>query len=218
MRKKQYAVFGLGAFGKSVALTLESLGCEVMVVDKSMEKIQEISDHVSYAMRADLEDGEVMQSMGVRNLDGVVIAISENLEASIMATIRAKEIGIPRVIVKAHTDLQGKVLQKVGADMVVYPEEEMGHKIAREILQTSFAEWIDLSPKYSLVERRMPKAWIGKTLLELKLRERLGINVVGIMYDDGDVDISFDPSKPLPEEAVIILTASNVVLEKLGEE
>ena len=124
--RKQFAVFGLGSFGWSVALTLESLGCDVLVVDKSYEKIQEIADQVSYAMRADVADPEAMQALGGRNLDGAVVAISESLEASIMATMLSKEMGIPYVLAKAQDNLQGTILEKVGADSVVYPEREMG--------------------------------------------------------------------------------------------
>lgn len=116
--RKQYAVFGLGNFGKHLALGLENLGCEVIVVDNSMEKIQEIADKVSYAMCANIEDPEVIKSLGARNLDGAVIAISENFGTSIMATIMAKEIGIPYVLAKAQSSLHATVLKKVGADAV----------------------------------------------------------------------------------------------------
>ena len=110
--KKQFAVFGLGSFGRSVALTLENLGCDVVVVDKSYEKIQEISDMVSYAMRADVSDPDALHALGGRNLDGAVVAVSENLEASIMATIISKEMGIPYVLAKAKDELQGAILEK----------------------------------------------------------------------------------------------------------
>ena len=112
--KKQFAVFGLGSFGRSVALTLENLGCDVVVVDKSYEKIQEISDMVSYAMRADVSDPDALHALGGRNLDGAVVAVSESLEASIMATIISKEMGIPYVLAKAKDELQGAILEKVG--------------------------------------------------------------------------------------------------------
>lgn len=214
---KQYAVFGLGTFGTSVALSLERLGCEVLAVDKSMEKIQEISDQVSFAMKADIEDPDVMNAIGARNLDGVIVALSENLEASIMVTILAKEAGIPNVIVKAQSEFQGKVLKKVGADMIVYPEKEMGVRIARGIVATNFAEWIDLSPEYSLVEFRIPRKWVGKTLLELKIREKGGINVVGIIQK-GNVQVSVDPTEPLPEDGIAILIGSNKALKELEEE
>ena len=168
-------------------------------------------------MRADIEEAEVMETIGARNLDGAIVALSENLEASIVATIMAKEMGIPYVIAKAQTELQGRILKKVGADVIVYPEKEMGIRIARGIVATNFAEWIDLSPEYSLVEWKIPGKWAGKTLLELRIRERKGINVVGIIQD-GNVNLSFEPTEPLPEDGIIILIGSNKVLQKLKEE
>lgn len=211
--KKQYAVFGLGSFGHSVALTLENLGCDVVVVDNSMEKIQEIADKVSYAMRANVEEPEVMESLGARNLDGAIIAISENMEASIMATILAKEIGIPYVLAKAQNELHATILKKVGADAIVYPEREMGGRIAKSLVSTNFADWIELSTDYSLVETEMPESWAGKSLVELNVREKYGINVVGVVQED-HVEINVDPMTPLPAKAIIILIGSNKALQK----
>lgn len=211
--KKQFAVIGLGSFGRSVALSLESLGGDVIVVDKSYEKIQEISDSVFFAMRADVSDPEALQSLGGRNLDAIVIAVSENLEASIMATIAAKEIGIPYVLVKAKDDLQGKILKKIGADAIIYPERDMGTRIAKSLVSTDFTDWIALSSEYSLAETVIPEPWVGKSLMELKLRERYGLNVVGIMQGE-EVDVTFDPAKPLPADCIIIVIGSDSVLGK----
>ena len=142
--KKQFAVFGLGSFGRSVALTLENLGCDVVVVDKSYEKIQEISDMVSYAMRADVSDPDALHALGGRNLDGAVVAVSENLEASIMATIISKEMGIPYVLAKAKDELQGAILEKWGR-CIAYPECDMGERVAKSLMSTAFTDWIELS-------------------------------------------------------------------------
>lgn len=214
--KKQFAVFGLGSFGRSVALTLESFGCDVVVVDKSYEKIQEISDSVAYAIRADVSDPDAMQALGGRNLDGVVVAVSENLEAGIMATIISKEMGIPYVLAKAKDELQGKILEKVGADAVVYPEREMGNRVAKTLISSAFTDWIELSPEYSMTEQFIPKRWVGKSLAELRIREKFGINVVGVMHDD-QVDVTFDPNEPLPENCILIIIGANTVLEKFEE-
>ncbi len=211
--KKQFAVIGLGSFGRSVALSLEALGGDVIVVDKSYEKIQEISDSVFFAMRADVSDPEALQSLGGRNLDAIVIAVSENLEASIMATIAAKELGIPYVLVKAKDDLQGKILKKIGADAIIYPERDMGSRIAKSLVSTDFTDWIALSSEYSLAETVIPEQWVGKSLMELKLRERYGLNVVGIMQGE-EVDVTFDPAKPLPADCIIIVIGSDAVLGK----
>lgn len=211
---KQFAVFGLGSFGKSVALTLESFGCDVIVVDESYEKIQEISDFVAYAMRADVTDQDAMQALGARDLDGAVVAISENLEAGIMATIISKEIGIPYVLAKAKDELHGAILEKVGADAVIYPERDMGMRVAKKLLSSTFVDWIELSPEYSMTEKLVPKQWEGKTLAQLHLREKYGVNVVGVMIEDR-VDVAFDPNVPLPVDCVLIMIGANAVLEKL---
>lgn len=209
--KKQYAVLGLGSFGRSVALTLESLGCDVFVVDKSYEKVQEISDLVAYAMRADVSDPDALVSLGGKNLDGAVVAVSENLEASIMATIAAKEIGIPYVLAKARDELQGRILRKIGADAIVYPERDMGSRVAKSLVSKAFTDWIELSSEYSMAETVIPEKWVGMSLADLKVRERYGVNVVGIMRGE-EVDVTFDPHEPLPQDAIMIVIGANSVL------
>ncbi len=215
--KKQFAVFGLGSFGWSVALTLDSLGGDVLVVDKSYEKIQEISDQVSYAMKADVSDPEAMQALGGRNLDGAVVAVSESLEASIMATMLSKEMGIPYVLAKAKDRLQGTILEKVGADSVVYPEREMGSRVAKNLVSGTFSDWIELSSEYSMAETVIPAKWAGRSLSELKIREKYGINVVGIIQDE-KVNVMFDPQEPLPVDGILIVIGANSVLEKFHTE
>ncbi len=211
--KKQYAVFGLGSFGRSVALTLESLGCDVIVVDKSYEKIQDIADSVSYAICADVADPDALLSLGGKNLDGAVVAVSESLEASIMATMVSKEMGIPYILVKAKDKLQGMILERIGADAIVYPERDMGSRTAKSLVSTAFVDWIELSPEYSMAETKIPEKWVGKTLAELNVRKRLGINVVGIMQH-GEVDVTFDPHELLPADCIVIIIGPNVELTK----
>ena len=211
--EKQYAVLGLGSFGESVALTLENMGCDVLVMDESYEKIQDISDKVSYAMKADVADPDALQALGGKNLDGVVVAVSENLEAGIMATMLCKEMGIPLVVAKAKNKLQGAILQRVGADRIVYPEIEMGSRVAKSLVSREFMDWIELSNDYSMVEIAVPDKWVGRTLVDINVRERLGINVVGIIIN-GKIDVTLDPQKPLPEGGILIVIGANDVLEK----
>lgn len=122
--KKQFAVFGLGNFGTSVAITLQRLGCEVVAVDQDIETVEDVANQVSYAMTADIGDPDVIRSIGTRNLDGVVVCVS-SMEASILATLVSKEMGVPYVIAKAKNDLHAQVLSKIGADSVIFPEREM---------------------------------------------------------------------------------------------
>ena len=211
--EKQYAVLGLGSFGESVALTLENMGCDVLVMDDSYEKIQDISDKVSYAMKGDVADPDALQALGGKNLDGVVVAVSENLEAGIMATMLCKEMGIPLVVAKAKNRLQGAILQRVGADRIVYPEIEMGSRVAKSLVSREFMDWIELSNDYSMVEIAVPAKWAGQSLAEVNARERLGINVVGIIVN-GKIDVTPDPQKPLPEGGILIVIGSNDILER----
>lgn len=210
---KQFAVFGLGSFGKSVALTLQSFGCDVIAVDNCYEKIQDIADSVSYAMCGDVTEPEFMKTIGARNLDGAVIAISENLEAAIMATMISKEMGIPYVLAKAMDELQGKILEKIGAESIVYPEIDMGERVAKKLMSTEFVDWIELSPDYSLTEKLIPKQWEGKSLAELRVREKFGINVIGILKED-KMDMALDPSKPLQADDMLFIIGKNSDLEK----
>lgn len=215
--KKQFAVLGLGTFGKSVALELESLGCEVIAVDNSMDKVQDIADYVTYAMCADIQEPEVMNTLGAKNLDGAVVAIGENFEGSILATILAKEAGIPNVIAKAQNELHETILRKVGADSVLRPEKEMGSRIARGLVSGNFMDWIELSDDFSLVETEIPQTWVGKRLIDLKIREKYGINVVGVV-ENGKMNVTIDPNRVFVENSIVILIGSNKALKEFEKE
>lgn len=212
--KKQYAVFGLGSFGESVAIALQGLGCEVIVVDDDMERIEDIANSVSYAMKADFGDPDVVRSLGTKNLDGVVVAVADNMEASIMATLVCKEIGVPYVISKAKNDLHATVLKKIGADAIIFPEKEMGVRLAKNLMSANFADWIALSPDYSLVETVIPRGWMGKSLQDLDVRRKYGINVVGIKVGE-DVEVNPNPEKALEDGMVMILVGANKDLENI---
>lgn len=212
--KKQFIVLGLGSFGASVAVTLQRLGCDVVAVDQNMELIDAIADKVTYAMQADIGNPELLNSLGSRNFDGIVVASSENLESSILATLAAKEMSIPYILCKAHSARHAQVLRKVGADAIVFPEEEMGRKIAKNLLSANLADWIELSPDYSIVETAVPKQWIGKTLKQLDIRKTYGVNVAGIK-EGSHVEITPDPDMPLKAGIILMLIGSNEALEKL---
>ena len=210
--KKQYAVFGLGSFGESIAVTLQRLGCEVVAVD--MERVQEISDSVSYAMKADIGDPDVIRTMGARNLDGVIVAVADDMEASVMATLVSKEMGVPYVMAKAKNKLHATILERIGADAVIFPEKEMGIRTAKNLVSANFVDWIALSSEYSIMEIAVPKDWVGKSLQELDVRRSHDVNVVGIKVDE-DVEVNPDPLKPLEAGMVLILVGSNDALEQL---
>ena len=215
MKEKSYAVIGLGQFGMSVAETLAESDCDVLAIDAREENIQEIADKVTYAVRADVREPEVLRALGVQNVDVAVIAVAENMEASIMATMQAKELGVPYVLAKAMNALHGKILEKIGADRVIYPEQSMGLRVARNLMSGGFLDVFELSTEFSMAEFPVPTEWIGKSLQELQLRESHDINIIAIKVGD-DVEINLDPVKPLEANWHLMAIGKNKVLERLN--
>ena len=215
MKEKSYAVIGLGQFGMSVAETLAESDCDVLAIDAREENIQEIADKVTYAVRADVREPEVLRSLGVQNVDVAVIAVAENMEASIMATMQAKELGVPYVLAKAMNALHGKILEKIGADRVIYPEQSMGLRVARNLMSGGFLDVFELSTEFSMAEFPVPGDWVGKSLQELQLRESHDINIIAIKVGD-DVEINLDPVKPLEADWHLMAIGKNKVLESLN--
>ena len=215
MKEKSYAVIGLGQFGMSVAETLAESDCDVLAIDAREENIQEIADKVTYAVRADVREPEVLRALGVQNVDVAVIAVAENMEASIMATMQAKELGVPYVLAKAMNALHGKILEKIGADRVIYPEQSMGLRVARNLMSGGFLDVFELSTEISMAEFPVPTEWIGKSLQELQLRESHDINIIAIKVGD-DVEINLDPVKPLEADWHLMAIGKNKVLERLN--
>lgn len=210
--KKNYAVFGAGKFGRSIATTLEELDCDVILVDKNPEIIQDVAAEVSYAICADVEDPEVFQELGMRNLDGAIVAITESLEASIVTTMMCHELGVPRILAKAKNSMHEKILKSVGAHKIIYPEVEMGRRVAKYLVADNFADWIELSPKFSLVEMPVPKDWVGQTLIRLDVRRRYRLNIIAIKSGD-TVNVTIDPNEPLKPGTVLIVIGENKDLE-----
>ena len=215
MKEKSYAVIGLGQFGMSVAETLAESDCDVLAIDAREENIQEIADKVTYAVRADVREPEVLRALGVQNVDVAVIAVAENKEASIMATMQAKELGVPYVLAKAMYALHGKILEKIGADRVISPEQSMGLRVARNLMSGGFLDVFELSTEFSMAEFPVPTEWIGKSLQELQLRESHDINIIAIKVGD-DVEINLDPMKPLEADWHLMAIGKNKVLERLN--
>ncbi len=217
MAKKSFAVFGLGEFGQSVALTMVKNGYEVLAVDQEREPVQEIADYVTRAVRADATDMEVLKNLGLDTMDGVIVAIGGDLEAAILMTIGAKECGVPYVLAKAKNRISEKVLRRVGADDVVFPERAMGIRIANNLTAGNFSDVIELSSKFSMVEMTIPAGWHGKTLRQLNLLRTLGINVIGRKIGE-DVTIALNPDEVLDPEATYIVVGNNDSLEKVKED
>ena len=208
MKDKSFAVIGLGQFGTTLALTLAEAHCDVMVIDAKEEHIQEIAEKVTYAIKADVREPGVLESLGLQDVDVAIIAVSENMEASITATMQAKELGVPFVMAKANSSLHGRILSKIGADKVIYPEQAMGLRVARNLTTNGFVDLFELSPEFSIAEFHIPSDWIGKCLAELKIREKYHINVIGVKNGES-VDVNLKPDEPLKAGCIILAVGKN---------
>ncbi|QNB46205.1 TrkA family potassium uptake protein [Thermanaerosceptrum fracticalcis] len=180
---RQFAVIGLGRFGMSVARTLHALGYDVLAVDSSEDLVQEATQYVTHAVQADARDEETLRSLGIRNFDLVVVAIGEDIEANVLVTVILKQLGVKYVIAKAHSPLHGQVLEKIGADKVVYPERDMALRLAHNLTTSNILDYIELSPQYSIVELTAKERYHHKTLAELNLRVKEGIWVLAVKRD-----------------------------------
>ena len=209
-----YAVFGLGRYGKAVAQELVRNGAEVLAVDTDEEIVNAAIAEIPYCKCADITEPEVIKQLGIANIDVVIIAMASSLEASVMATMLCKEIGVKTVIAKCATDMDCKTLSKVGADRVVFPESESGIRLAKNLLSSGFVDIMDLSSNVSLIELEVRTEWAGKSLLELNLRKKYSINVVAIIRD-GNVSTDIDPEKPLSQAMRLIVIANTSRLRKL---
>jgi len=181
---KQYVVIGLGRFGTSVATSLYKMGYEVLALDSSEEKIQAIVNDVTHAVVADATDEAALKALGLGNCDVVVVAIGQDMQASILATLVLKASGVKRVVAKAQNDLHGKVLEKVGADQVIYPERDMGVRVANNLVSTNVLDHIELSEEHTIAEVLVPESFFSKTLGQLNLRARYGLNVLAIKRNE----------------------------------
>jgi trk system potassium uptake protein TrkA len=213
---KQILVVGLGRFGSSAALTLYKMGHEVLVIDKNNELVQELADSVTYAVQANATDEAALRSIGIRNFDVAVIAIGNDLETSILATALIKEMGVKKVVAKAQNDLHGKILEKVGADRVIYPEREMGARLAKYLSGTNILEYIELSPEFSLLEVEAPKKLAGKSLRQLNLRARYGITVVAIRHGD-KIIVSPNADDLIAEGDLLVVVGETTSLDRWEE-
>lgn len=214
MKDKSFAVIGLGQFGITLAQALAESNCDVLAIDENGEKIQEVADKVTYAVKADVREPGVLESLGVGNVDVAVIAVAENLEASITATMQAKELGVPFVLAKAMNSLHGRILEKIGADEVIYPEKSMGLRVARNLLSSGFVDIFELSPDFSMAEFAIPESWVGKCLAELGIREKHHVNIIAVKKGDS-VNVNMKPDVPFEKDSFLIAVGKNEDLNRL---
>ncbi len=215
---KSFVVIGMGRFGSALAMELSRLGHEVLVMDESEERISKISDHVTHAVICDAKDEQVIRSVGVRNFDCVVVAIAGDIEDSVLVTLTLKELGVKTVIAKAQSLMHMKVLERVGADKVVFPERDMGHRLAQNLVATNIIDFLELSEDYSIVEITTPKGWRNKTIKELNIRGVYGINIIAVREPESRV-VTVSPSADyrVGEKDILIVIGKNEDIERLRE-
>ena len=212
--KKTYAVFGLGRYGIAVARELVHNGVEVIAVDTDERIVNAAADELPICKCADVTDPEVIRQLGISNVDVVIIAMANNLEASVMAVTLCKEIGVKTVIAKSANEMHQKILNRVGADKVVFPENESGIRLAKNLLSSGFVDMVSLAKNVSMIELDMKPEWVGKNLIELNLRKKYSINVVAVRKGES-VSVDIDPHAPLQAEDKLIVIANTERIAKL---
>ena len=212
--KKQFAVIGMGRFGLSVASALSGMGFDVLAIDANEQRTQAVSNIVTHAVSADSTDEEALRALGIRNFDVVVVAIGQDIQASILTTLILKDLGGPLIVVKAQNELHGKVLNKIGADKVIYPERDMGLRVAHHLTSPNILDYIELSDEYSIAEMRATSAMLGKNLKELDVRAKFGCNVMAIKHGTR-MNISPTADDRLEEGDILIIVGQRNDLTKL---
>ncbi len=211
---KSYAVFGLGRYGRAVATELVKSGAEVLAIDTDETIVNSAIADIPFCKCADVTDADTIEQLGIANIDVVIIAMANNLEASVMSVMLCKEAGVKTVIVKCANEMHRKILSKVGADKVVFPENESGIRLAKNLLSSGFVDVIELSDEVSLVELEVKSEWVGKTLIELSLRKKYAINVVAVRVGD-ELQINIDPAMKLNHDMKLIVIANRSKLVKI---
>ena len=211
---KSYAVFGLGRYGIAVAKELVNNGADVLAVDIDEDIVNSAVADIPFCRCADITDPEVIKQLGISNVDVVIIAMANNLEASVMSVILCKEAGVNMVIAKCADEMQGKILCKVGADKVVYPENESGVRLAKNLLSAGMVDLIDLSDDISVIEIPVREKWVGKTLIELDLRKKYAINIIAIRNGE-DILVNVDPNVQLSKEMQLVIIINKTNINKL---
>ena len=216
MSKRQYVVLGLGVFGSTITKTLSQFGCEVLAIDKNPECVQRVADFATKAVIGDITDEQFLIDVGVQEFDVGIVAIGNHLEESLLGVLNLKELGVQYIIAKAKNKRFKDVLEKIGADRVIRPEKEMGERLARSLLRKNITDLIELDDNYSIVEMKVPQAWVGHTLVALNLRKNYGINILG--KRDGlthKLELSVDPQSVIQMDDHYLMIAETEKIEKM---
>jgi len=214
VKAKQFLVLGLGRFGTSVARTLCELGHEVLAVDADEALVNDVAPYVTQALQLDATDETALSELDVRNFDAAIVSIGQNTRDSILICVLLKELGAPYVIAKANDDLHAKVLKKIGADRVVFPERDMGARLARSILTPNMLDLMNLSDDYQIAEIRLPDSWAGHSIIDVNVRRRYGLNILAI-HRNGRFLASPAPDLPFEAEDTLLVLGTKNDIERL---
>ncbi len=206
--KREFAVIGLGRFGGSICRELSKEGMDVLAIDNDEDKINEFKNIATHAVIADSTDEASLKELGIKNIDHVIVAIGDNIQASILTTVILNDLGIKKITVKAQNDYHEKILNKIGADQVVHPERDMGKRIAHSIISNNILDYLELSDDHSIVEVKASKQMVGKTLVELDIRANYGCNVVAIKQGR-DINVSPLAEAVLKENDILIVIGAD---------
>jgi len=214
---KQFAVIGMGRFGSSVARTLYEMDFEVMGIDENEERINENIQYVTHAVAADSTDERALKEIGIRNFDVVVVAIGADIQASILTVLILKELGVRKIVAKAQNERHGQVLYKVGADRVVFPERDMGVRVAHNLISANVLDFIELAQDYSVAEVVVSPKMVGKTLRQLDIRAKYEVNVIAIKSGE-KFNIAPRPDEVIEYGDVLVVIGNNKHLKAFEEE
>ncbi|PWV87849.1 trk system potassium uptake protein TrkA [Paenibacillus cellulosilyticus] len=214
---KQFVIIGLGRFGSSLGKELVQLGYEVLGIDKNEETVDDMSRVLTHVVAADATDEETLRALGVRNFDCGIVAIGDDIQSSILATIQLKDIGVKSVVAKALSELHGRVLEKLGVDRVIYPERDMGIRVAHQLVSPNLLDYIELSKEYTIAELAVPRCLNGKSLQDINTRARYGCSIVAINKPKGGVIIAPTADEVLAEQDVMVVIGTNKQIEQFEE-
>jgi len=214
----QVAVIGLGIFGRHVALALYQAGHDVLAIDRQGNLVNQVKNRVTQAVVADASDKQALHDLGLGLVDTAVISMGDNMAGSILVTMFLKEIGVNRIIVKAVSDDHKAVLDKVGATDVIFPERDMALKVADSVMAQNVVDWLPLTEDFAIVELKVPESFAGRTLADLGLRKKYGIQVIAIKQPDTDhVNLVISPDEEIKLTDVLVVVGRNDDIKKLKE-
>lgn len=215
--RQQFAIIGLGRFGLAVAHTLSELGKEVLAIDMNEEKVNLASAFVTHTIVGDAGDERLLKSIGIKNFDVVIICMGENMQSSILCTMICKQEGVKYIVSKAQSKIHKKVLEKIGADLIVFPEEEIGIKIAHRLVNPDIASLVELSEYFKIVEIKAPEPWVNKKLSDTDIRKKYSSSVIIIKRIDGSISVSPGGEEFIKDSDTLVIAGSSDDISRLVE-